>query len=131
MKKKTLNTLKGGTMKTKITLIVAVVLLAGCATGPKMYVIREAVDAGRIQEMDKETIFQYSVGFGIPSGISGTHPGPYRSLDDVNVKAVTGKYMGKNATFFLGKSRETDQWEVFSVMVEEDGKWRAIPLRSN
>lgn len=118
-------------MKTTIMLIVAATLLAGCSPTLKMNVIREAVDAGRIQEMDKETIFQYSVGVGIPSGMSGTHPGPYRSLDDVNVKAVTGKYMGKNATFFLGKSRETDEWEVFSVMVEEDGKWRAIPLRSN
>jgi len=30
--------------------------------------------------------------------------------------------MGKNAMFFLGKSRETDEWEVFSVMAGEDGK---------
>jgi hypothetical protein len=116
-------------MKIIIALIAAATLLAGCATSHKMKVIQHAVDAGRIQGMDKGTKFQYT--FGIPLGMSGTHPGPYRSLDDFNVKVETGKYMGKNATFFLGKSRETDEWEVFSVMVEEDGKWRAIPLRSN
>ncbi|WP_373501727.1 hypothetical protein [Desulfococcus sp.] len=39
--------------------------------------------------------------------------------------------MGKNATLLFGKSWENDKWEVFRVMVEEDGKWRVIPLRSD
>jgi hypothetical protein len=116
-------------MKIMTALIAAAILLAGCATSHKMKVIRQTVDTGRIQGMDKGTTFQYT--FGITLGMSGTHPGPYRSLDDFNVKVETGKYMGKNATFFLGKSRETDEWEVFRVMVEEDGKWHVIPLSSN
>lgn len=113
-------------MKT-IMLVVTCALLFGCASSDKINIVRETVDTGRIQGMDKETKFSYSIG--IPGG--ATHPGPYSSVDYINVKVETGKYMDKNATFLLGKSREMDKWEVFRVMVEEDGKWRVIPLRSD
>ncbi|MFH1080306.1 MAG: hypothetical protein V1766_08600 [Pseudomonadota bacterium] len=113
-------------MKT-IILIFTATLLTACAAPHQINVVREAVDTGRIQGMDKETEFSYS--FGIPYG--ATHPGPYSSVDDIKVKVETGKFMGKNAIFFLGKSRATGQWEIFSAMVEEEGKWRSIPLRSD
>ncbi len=100
-------------MKTMITLIVAAALLAGCTPFEKLNVIRDAVDTGLIQEMDKETKFSYSYGF--PGG--AIHPGPYSSIDYISVKVETGEYMGKRATFFLGKSRITDEWVVFFVMV--------------
>ena len=116
-------------MKTVITIITAATLLVGCAIPQQIKVTRQAVDAGRIQEMDKETKFQFS--YTIPFGMTGIHSGPYSSLDNLNIKVESGVYIGKNATFFIGKSRETNEWEVFSVMVEEDGKWRAIPLRPN
>jgi hypothetical protein len=113
-------------MKTTM-LVLTFVLLSGCAPLDKMNVVRETVDTGRIQGMDKETKFSSAIG--IPGG--ATHPGPYSSVDYINVEVETGKYMGKNATFFFGKSREMDKWEVFRVMVEEDGKWRVIPLCSD
>ncbi len=113
-------------MKTVI-LIVAITLIFGCVPFHKMNTVREAIDTGLIHGMDRDTKFSYT--FSIPGG--ATHPGPYSSVDYINVKVETGKYMGKNATFFVGKSRETGLWEIFNVMVEEEGKWRKIPLQSN
>ncbi|UCG46816.1 MAG: hypothetical protein JSU94_15095 [Phycisphaerales bacterium] len=51
------------------------------------------------------------------------------NVDDLNVRVTQGSYKGLNATFFLGKSRQTGEWEVFSAMVEKDGKWESLPVR--
>lgn len=114
-------------MKKVIMLAAIVVILTSCATPQKMNAIREAIEAGRVLSMSKETRLEYTLGF--PSGMSGSHPGPYRSLDSVNAKVITGEYAGKNATFLLGESRETLEWELLSVLIQEEGKWRPIPLR--
>ena len=115
-------------MKTAMTLIAVVLLSSGCALIDKVNAIRGAADAEQIAGMDKDTEFIWALRMSIPTILSDTHPGPYRSIDDLNVIVHTGKYMGQNATFFLGKSRETGTWEVFSVMVKKEGKWEAIPL---
>jgi uncharacterized protein YceK len=120
--------LKEEIMKTAMTLIAAVLLVSGCGLASKTDAIRGAADAEQITGMDKDTQFMWAMKLRMPTLLSDTHPGPYRSIDDFNVNVDTGKYMGRNATFFLGKSRETGTWEVFCVMVEEEGKWQALPL---
>ena len=115
-------------MKTAMTLIAAALLVGGCGFGSKINAIRAAADAERIAGMDEDTQFMWTMKMCVPTLLSDTHPGPYRSIDDFNVKVRTGKYAGRKATFFLGKSRETGTWEVFCVMVEEEGKWQALPL---
>lgn len=118
-------------MKTTAVVIVAAMFLAGCAVTDKVDAIAKARDGGLIQGMDKDTRMSYRLDMGIPSGLSEIHPGPYRSIDQFNVKLYTGLYAGKNATFFVGKSRETAEWEVFSLMVQQDGKWLSIPVQSD
>ncbi|MBI3898725.1 MAG: hypothetical protein HY308_10575 [Gammaproteobacteria bacterium] len=113
-------------MKKMLPLIIAVSLLTGCATSNKIDAIREVVDSGQIQGMDRATQFQYSAAF--PFAMSGSHPGPYRSIDGLNISVETGRYKGKDATIFVGQSRRTNRWEVFGVMVEEEGVWRAVPM---
>jgi len=115
-------------MKTAMTLIAVVLLSSGCALIDKVNAIRTAADAEQIAGMPKDTEFIWALRMSIPTILSDTHPGPYRSIDDFNVIVHTGKYAGQKATFFLGKSRETGTWEVFSVMVEKEGKWEAVPL---
>ena len=118
-------------MKTAGAVIVAAVFLTGCATTDKVDAIRKARDSGLIQGMDKDAQMSYVLGMGIPNGVSETHPGPYRSIDQMNVKVHTGLYAGKNATFFLGKSRKTGEWEVFSLMIQKDKAWALIPVQLN
>ena len=110
------------------TLITAVLLVSGCVSQSKLKAIRAVADAEQITGIDKDTRFEYRFMVGIPGGPSSTHRGPYRSIDDVHVNIQTGQYVGRRATFFLGQSRETGTWEVFYVMVENEGKWEAIPL---
>jgi hypothetical protein len=118
-------------MKTAMTLIAVVLLSCGCALKDKVNAIRTTADAEQIAGMDNDTQFSWGINLSVPAVLSDTHPGPYCSIDDFNVKVHTGKYTGQNATFFLGKSRETGTWEVFSVMVKKEGKWEAIPLTSS
>ena len=95
------------------------VCLAGCATPSQVKAIRETADAGAIQGMDTNTVFA----FGFPN----YHSGPYSSVDEFNVKIEEGTYKGKHATFILGHSRETGEWEVLRTLVKEDGKWKVVP----
>ena len=93
-------------MRKSVVAISLAVCLSGCALLDKIEAIGQDVDQGRVQGMTEENEFAYS--------IPNFHKGPYRGL---------------NATFFLGKSRESGQWEVFYAMVEKDGKWESIPVK--
>ena len=82
-----------------------------------------AVEQGRVQGMTDETEFTYA--------IPNTHKGPYSKMDRYNLVFQNPDRAGGNATFFLGKSRKTGEWEVFLIMVwgKETGlKWKAIPV---
>lgn len=114
-------------MKT-VTLVTAILLICGCASQSKLKAIRAFADDEQITGIDKDTRFEYRLALAIPGGPTSTHRGPYRSIDDVHVNIRSGQYTGRRATFFLGQSRETGTWEVFYVMVENEGKWEAIPL---
>ncbi len=108
-------------MKKSAVITSLAVCLSGCATLEKIEAIDQGVDQGRIQGMTEENKFAYSV--------PDFHKGPYAGVEDLNVKVTEGPYKGLNATFFLGKSRQTGEWEVFSAMVEKDGKWESLPVR--
>ena len=103
--------------------------LTGCAVPEKRITMEkamEAVDQGRVQGMTDKTDFTYS----IPS----VHKGPYSKVDRHNLVYENPDGTGGNATFFLGKSRKTGDWEAFLVMVwgKETGlKWKAIPVAPN
>ena len=108
-------------MKMQLVMIGACICLVGCATPAQVRTIRKTTDEGRIPGMDKNTVFA----FGFPN----YHSGPYSSVDEFNVKIEEGVYKGKHATFVLGRSRETGEWEVVRTMVKEDGKWKSIPIK--
>jgi hypothetical protein len=110
-------------MKKKLTLVGVIgvcVCLTGCATPSQARAIRWAANAGTIQGMDTNTVFAVS----FPSD----HSGPYSSVDDFNVTINKGTYKGKQVSFILGRSRETGEWEVLRTLVNENGKWKAIPI---
>jgi len=108
-------------MRKSVVLISLAVCLSGCAILDKIDAIDQDVDQGRVQGMTEENKFAY--------GIPNFHKGPYAGVDDVNVHVMEGPYKGLKATFFLGKSRERGQWEVFYAMVEKDGKWESIAVK--
>ena len=95
--------------------VLLVILLSGCAMSSQMDSIRKVADQKQFQGIDKNT--QFSVSF--PSA----HSGPYKSVDQLNFIIEEGEHKGKNASALLVKSQKTGEWEVFSVMVEEDGRW--------
>ena len=108
-------------MRKSAVVISLAVCLSGCALPDKFDAIRQDVDQGRVQGMTEENEFAYS--------IPNFHKGPYRGVDDVNVRIIKGPYKGLNVTFILGKSRESGQWEVLLAMVEKDGKWQSLPVK--
>ena len=107
-------------MKKSVVVIVIAVCLSGCSTIHKLEAIDQGVKAGRVQGMKKYTAMTWN----LPS----PHKGPYAKVDDLNVKFKLENDKEQNATFFLGKSRETGKWEVFYVMFLKDGKWETIPV---
>jgi len=109
-------------MKKLLTLVGVIgvcVFLAGCATPSQAKAIRWAANAGTIQGMDTNTVFAVS--------FPNDHSGPYSSVDELNVKIKEGTYKGKYVSFILGRSRETGEWEVLRTLVNENGKWKALP----
>ena len=116
-------------MKTTATAVVVVVLLSGCTIPEKLVAVRDARDGGRIAGMDKDSEIQWSGGYAFPVGWTEMHPGPYRSVDEVNAVIAKGPYALKSATFFVGKSRETGRWDVFCVMIQQGDKWLVIPVQ--
>jgi len=71
-------------MRKSAIVISLAVCLSGCAILDKIDAIDRDVDQGRIQGMAEENEFAY--------GIPDFHKGPYRGIDDVNVRVVKGPY---------------------------------------
>ena len=105
-------------MKKMFPIILATAILAlssGCTIMPKGDALHKAANQETFKGLDKNTKFSYSV--------PNDHSGPYSSIDQFNVIIDEGLYKDKNASAFIGKSRRTKKWEVFSVMMEENGNW--------
>ena len=103
--------------------LAACALAAGCAAPAQTRAIRAAADSGLIQGLDNATQFS----FGVPNA----HSGAYSSIGRFNATIEEGARKGQHATFVLGKSRATRQWEVLRVLVEEDGHWKSLPMKDD
>ncbi len=110
-------------MKKILPFLGVTIWLSGCSTFDQANVLRQSIDRGDIEGMTKENKFSIS----FPKNY---HRGPYSKIDGLNVAIKKGTYEGQNATFFLGKSRQNGEWEIFSVMVEKDGIWQHIPINN-
>lgn len=104
---------------TTITTATALALSSACSVTTKGDALHEAVNQGQFKGLNKNTRFSYSV--------PNDHSGPYSTIEQFNISIDDGPHKGKNASAFLGKSRKTNQWDVFQIMVEENGHWTKLP----
>jgi len=102
-------------MKKFTLFLTAVLSLSGCAVAPKGDAIRTAADQGLFEGLDKNSRFSIS--------IPAPHSGPYGSVEQFNFKIEEGKYKDKDASAIIGKSKNTEKWDVLLVMINESGKW--------
>jgi hypothetical protein len=119
---------RGASTIAQATIWIGAFWLCGCSTAGKMRAMEnamKAVDQGRVQGMTDDTEFTYS--------IPNSHNGPYSDIDRYNLVFQNRDKTGGNATFFLGKSRKSGEWEVFLIMIwgKETGlKWKALPVNA-
>ena len=100
-----------------------ILLVTGCASVNRLDAARNAVDAGLIDGLDNSSQFSAMV-WSWPAKPWG----PYSDIGGFTATVTNGTYCGHYLTFFLGRSRSTKQWEVFSTFTWEDGKWKALPV---
>lgn len=82
---------------------------------------RKAVDNGLIGGLNESNKF---------TGITWRFPnpplGPYTEVTGIEAKITEGPRSGGVVVFYLGKSWRTKEWEVFSALINEDGKWKPL-----
>jgi len=105
-------------MKILTFVFMIVIIQSGCAIAPKGEAIRAAADGNVFEGLDKNSKLSIS----IPS----PHSGAFDSVDQLNFQIDKGKSNERNASAILGKSQETGDWEVISIMINENGKWTKL-----
>ena len=111
-------------MNIRVLILAGIVLVgAGCASMDRVSATRDAVHAGLIDGLNESNQF---------SAIVWSWPskpwGPYAKLDGLYATITNGPYSGHQAVFFLGKSHKTKEWEVFSTLLWDEGKWRPLSV---
>lgn len=106
-------------MKYRTVSILLAFSLSGCAMYSQMDSLRKVADQKEFKGIDEKT--QFSKTF--PS----CHSDPYQSVDQLNFIIDKGKYKGRNASALLVKAQSSKDWEVLSIMVEDEERWVLIP----
>ena len=85
---------------------------------------RLAVDSGLIEGLGEKNQF-----VGIPWRLPGPPLGPYSKVEGIESKITEGPNTGADVTFYLGKSKISKKWEVFSVLMKKYGEsWKPVPV---
>ena len=111
-------------MRTQAYIFTGVMLVvAGCSSIDRVHATRDAVHAGLIDGLNESNTFS-SIAWSWP-----TKPlGPYTKLDGIYATITNGPYYGHRVVFFLGKSYKTKEWEVFSTLLWDEGKWKPLSV---
>lgn len=111
-------------MKRVILLCLGIALTAGCSSVSRLQATREAVDKGLVEGLSATNQF-----VAVPWSFPSKPLGPYSELGGLTAQVTNGPESGCTYVFYLGKSRETKSWEVFSSMVWRDGKWQPVAVK--
>ena len=99
--------------------------VAGCSSVNRAEATKAAIDKGLVQGIPASSHLK-----AIIWGFPGKPPGPYGKLGGLTAFITTnGPDSARTYVFYLGKSRETKDWEVFASMVWKDGKWEPVPVK--
>ncbi len=111
-------------MKRTVLMVLAIFCLAGCAGLHRMEATRDSIDKGLVQGIAPSSHFD-----AIPWSFPSKPLGPYSKLGGLTAYFTNGPDGGHTYVFYLGKSRQTKEWEVFASMIYMDGKWEPVPVR--
>ena len=111
-------------MKWTTLLCLGMLGVVGCSGLGRLTATRSAVDRGWIEGLSVTNHF-----IAVPWSFPSKPLGPYTKLSGLTTQVTNGPDTGQTYVFYLGKSRETKKWEVFSSMVWRDGKWEPVPVR--
>ncbi len=99
------------------------IIAFGCASIKRLEATADAIHEGLVAGLSSSNHFD-----AIPWSFPGKPLGPYTKLGGLTASVTDGPDSGRTYVFFLGKSRETKDWEVFSSMKWQDGKWELVPV---
>jgi hypothetical protein len=85
---------------------------------------RDAIDRGLVEGLSTSNHFT-----AVPWSFPSKPLGPYSELGGLTAQVTNGPDSGRTYVFYLGKSRQTKGWEVFSSMVWRDGKWQPVAVK--
>ncbi len=111
-------------MKRTLLMSLAMVWLAGCTSIHRLEATRDAVDKGLVEGIPPSSRFE-----AIPWSMPAKPLGPYSKLGGLTAYFTNAPDGGRTYVFYLGKSRQTKEWEVFASMMYRDGKWEPVPVK--
>ena len=107
------------------TLIISLgaLCVTGCSSLNRGQATRDAIDKGLVGGLSASNHFNATV-WSFPAKPLG----PYTKLGGLTACVTNSPDSGRTFVFYLGKSRETKDWEVFASMIWQDGKWEPVPV---
>ncbi len=119
--------MKSGKVWLALVLVAVTFCLSGCmSAGAKMDATRKAVDNHLIQGLTESNKFDCIVWLfpgGDPSGWI------YSDVSSIASHIKDGPEKGRSVVFFIGKSRISKEWEVFSAQMWRNGKWELLSVK--
>ena len=109
-------------MKT-IFILIAAILICGCAAPKQTAAVRNAVQNGLITGVDSTAKFET-----IPWAFPSTYMGPYTDIHGFVGTMTNDPSAYRQMIFFVGKVRDTKEWEVFSALIWANGEWKTLPV---
>jgi hypothetical protein len=102
-----------------LAVAIACALSGGCVTkDPDLPLIAQTFQEKHPEYLDA-----------IPWSFPAKPLGPYSKLGGLTAYFTNAPDGGRTYVFYLGKSRQTKEWEVFASMMYRDGKWEPVPVK--
>lgn len=99
------------------------VLGTGCSSVDRFAAVQEAVQGGRVSGLSASSHMD-SVVWSFPHTASG----PYSKIRSLEATTTNNPTNEQTYVFFVGKSRGTGRWEVFSSMLWKADHWEVVPV---
>ena len=112
-------------MKGSLIICLGALCLTGCSGINKMEATRQAIDKGLVEGLSATNHDFIATVWSFP----GKRLGPYYKLGGLEAIVTNSPGVAHTYVFYMGKSRETGHWELFSSMKYDHGKWEPVQVR--
>ena len=107
----------------RLWVLIMILSACGCASSKQNDAVFKAIHGGLINGIDTDAQLET-----IPWSFPSTYMGPYTDIHGFSGTITNDPTSCRRVILFVGKVRETKDWEVFSALLWTNGEWVTLPV---